>query len=249
MEPMETGQVIHEIESIPFKSPGEVIHQEESIPFNDEPAGWDSSVRPWRREVRVRNDGDRAIQVGSHFHFYEANPGFKVRETEDPQCPGRVGYQPRGLVILDEDGEEKRDLALGYRLDIPAGTARRFEPGYSCDVRLVALSGEGTVWGLSTEGTLREYSWEREPKPEPEPEPAAEAKPVAEPEPAAEAKPVAEPEPAAEAKPVAESELEAYAKLLENMIKNRVFSQPNDVIAELVSEFCISLLGQQGVGK
>src|SRR5947209_20131700 len=122
MESMETGQVIHEIESIPFKSPGEVIHQEKpmTIPFNDEPAGWVSSVRPWRREVRVRNDGDRAIQVGSHFHFYEANPGFTVRETEDPQCPGRVGYQPRGLVILDEDGEEKRDLALGYRLDIPA---------------------------------------------------------------------------------------------------------------------------------
>jgi hypothetical protein len=84
-------------------------------------------------------------------------------------------------------------------------------------VRLVALSGEGTVLGLSTEGKLWQYSWE--------------------------------PEPDAEAKPVAESELEAYAKLLENMIKNRVSSQLNNVIAELVSEFCISLLGQQGVGK
>jgi urease beta subunit len=138
----------------------------------------------WRRTVRVRNDGDRAIQVGSHFHFYEANPGFHERksedpQTEDPRCPGQVGHQPKGLVILNDEGNEDRSLALGYRLDIPAGTARRFEPGYSCDVRLVALSGQGTVLGLRTEGTLRGYSWERAP----EPKPAPEAKPAAESEP------------------------------------------------------------------
>ncbi|HVI90034.1 MAG TPA: urease subunit beta [Dongiaceae bacterium] len=71
--------------------------------------------------VTVANTGDRPIQVGSHYHFYETNAALSF----------------------------ERDKARGYRLDIPAGTAVRFEPGQSRDVTLVALSGSGTVWGFN----------------------------------------------------------------------------------------------------
>lgn len=73
------------------------------------------------RTVRVVNTGDRPIQVGSHFHFVEANRA------------------------LDFD----RDAAYGHRLDIPAGTAVRFEPGDGTTVRLVALAGTREVYGLA----------------------------------------------------------------------------------------------------
>ncbi len=69
----------------------------------------------------VSNTGDRPVQVGSHFHFYEANSA------------------------LDFD----RDAALGYRLNIPAGTAVRFEPGIAREVELVALTGKREVYGLN----------------------------------------------------------------------------------------------------
>ena len=69
----------------------------------------------------VANTGDRPVQVGSHFHFYEANSA------------------------LDFD----RDAALGYRLNIPAGTAVRFEPGIAREVELVALAGKREVFGLN----------------------------------------------------------------------------------------------------
>ncbi|KAA2242276.1 urease subunit gamma [Salinarimonas soli] len=70
--------------------------------------------------LTVANTGDRPIQVGSHYHFFETN----------------------AALAFD------RDKARGMRLDIPAGTAVRFEPGQSRDVTLVALSGTRTVYGF-----------------------------------------------------------------------------------------------------
>ena len=71
--------------------------------------------------LTVRNTGDRPVQVGSHYHFFETN------------------------TALDFD----RDKARGYRLDIPAGSAVRFEPGQSREVRLVAYAGARTVFGFN----------------------------------------------------------------------------------------------------
>ena len=70
--------------------------------------------------IEVANTGDRPIQVGSHYHFYETNNG------------------------LSFDREKTR----GMRLDIAAGTAVRFEPGQTREVRLVPLSGGRTVYGF-----------------------------------------------------------------------------------------------------
>ena len=74
-------------------------------------------------EVRlvVANTGDRPIQVGSHFHFYEVNIALKF----------------------------DREKARGFRLNIPAGSAVRFEPGDSREVPLVALAGKREVYGLN----------------------------------------------------------------------------------------------------
>ncbi len=69
----------------------------------------------------VWNTGDRAIQVGSHFHFFEANRALRF----------------------------DREAAYGMRLDIPAGTAVRFEPGDRKDVTLVAIGGTRQVFGLN----------------------------------------------------------------------------------------------------
>jgi len=71
--------------------------------------------------LTVANAGDRPIQVGSHYHFYETN----------------------AALAFD------REQARGYRLDIPAGTAMRFEPGQSREVRLVAYGGERRVVGFN----------------------------------------------------------------------------------------------------
>jgi len=71
--------------------------------------------------LTVANTGDRPVQVGSHFHFHEAN----------------------GALQFD------RDAALGLRLDIPAGTAIRFEPGDSRQVQLVPYVGERRVFGFN----------------------------------------------------------------------------------------------------
>ena len=73
------------------------------------------------RALSVRNTGDRAVQVGSHFHFFEVN---------------------RAL-------EFDREAAFGMRLDIPAGAAARFEPGDRKDVTLVAIGGVRRVGGLN----------------------------------------------------------------------------------------------------
>jgi urease subunit beta len=69
----------------------------------------------------VANTGDRPIQVGSHYHFAEAN----------------------AALAFD------REASLGYRLDIPAGTAVRFEPGQSRDVSLVAYAGARLIYGFN----------------------------------------------------------------------------------------------------
>jgi len=76
----------------------------------------------------VSNLGDRPIQVGSHFHFYEVNESLQF----------------------------DRAASLGFRLNIPAGTAVRFEPGDSKEVELVALAGAREVYGLNNkvEGPL-----------------------------------------------------------------------------------------------
>ena len=71
--------------------------------------------------LTVANTGDRPIQVGSHYHFYETNTALAF----------------------------DREQARGYRLDIPAGTATRFEPGQTREVRLVAYVGERRVVGFN----------------------------------------------------------------------------------------------------
>jgi urease beta subunit len=70
--------------------------------------------------VRVMNTGDRPVQVGSHFHFAQVNEALRFDRT----------------------------AAQGFRLDVPAGTSVRFEPGAEKDVALVALGGSRTVPGL-----------------------------------------------------------------------------------------------------
>jgi urease subunit beta len=91
--------------------PGEIIPAEGEIVLNG-----DLPVTT----LRVANRGDRPVQVGSHYHFFEANS------------------------LLDFD----RDRARGMRLDIPAGSAVRFEPGQARDVNLVPFGGARTVYGF-----------------------------------------------------------------------------------------------------
>ena len=92
--------------------PGELIPEPGTLELN--------SNRP-TLTLRVANSGDRPIQVGSHFHFFETNTALHF----------------------------DRDAARGHRLDIPAGTAIRFEPGDERDVRLVALAGNRKVFGFN----------------------------------------------------------------------------------------------------
>lgn len=92
--------------------PGEVLPQAGELELN---AGR-VTIR-----VDVSNHGDRPIQVGSHFHFYEVNDS----------------------LIFD------RAAARGFRLNIPAGTAVRFEPGQNRQVELVALAGKREVYGFA----------------------------------------------------------------------------------------------------
>ena len=79
-----------------------------------------------RVTLRVENTGDRPIQVGSHVHFAQTNPALAFDRVQ----------------------------ARGFRLDVPAGTSVRFEPGVTRDVGLVALAGRRRVPGLRQEGTL-----------------------------------------------------------------------------------------------
>ena len=94
--------------------PGEII-------VAKEPAELPANVGRETKILTVANTGDRPIQVGSHFHFFEVN------------------------TALDFD----RAAALGFRLDIPAGTAVRFEPGDVREVDLVAFAGQREVYGFN----------------------------------------------------------------------------------------------------
>ncbi|QNM96354.1 urease subunit beta [Chitinimonas koreensis] len=92
------------------------------IPGEMQVADGDIELNAGRPTVRlaVANTGDRPIQVGSHYHFYETN----------------------AALAFD------REAARGYRLDIAAGTAVRFEPGQTRTVELVALAGDRVVYGF-----------------------------------------------------------------------------------------------------
>ena len=92
--------------------PGELFVDEGEIELN---AGRDTLT------LEVANAGDRPIQVGSHYHFFETNAALRF----------------------------DRSLARGYRLDIPAGTAVRFEPGQTRTVNLVAYGGTREVHGFT----------------------------------------------------------------------------------------------------
>lgn len=92
--------------------PGELLPAEGEIEIN---AGRET------RALEVANRGDRPIQVGSHYHFYETNAAL----------------------------EFEREDARGFRLNIPAGTAVRFEPGQVREVELVALAGARFVYGFN----------------------------------------------------------------------------------------------------
>ena len=93
--------------------PGEIIPEEGEIELN---------LGKEVKTVTVANSGDRPVQVGSHYHFFEANKA----------------------LIFD------REITLGMRLDIPAGTAIRFEPGDRTDVKLVPYSGLRDVYGFNS---------------------------------------------------------------------------------------------------
>lgn len=92
--------------------PGEVIAVKGDIELN---AGRDTLT------LDVANTGDRPIQVGSHYHFYETNAALRF----------------------------DRERSRGFRLDIPAGTAVRFEPGQTREVQLVAYAGARRVFGFN----------------------------------------------------------------------------------------------------
>jgi urease beta subunit len=91
--------------------PGEIIVQEGELALNE---GRETLT------LTVSNTGDRPIQVGSHYHFYETNAALRF----------------------------DREKARGFRLDIAAGTAVRFEPGQTREVTLVALAGARRVFGF-----------------------------------------------------------------------------------------------------
>jgi urease beta subunit len=91
--------------------PGEVWTAEGEIILNE---GRETLTLP------VENHGDRPIQVGSHYHFFETNPALAF----------------------------DRDRTRGFRLDIPAGTAVRFEPGQTRTIELVAYAGDRRVYGF-----------------------------------------------------------------------------------------------------
>ncbi len=101
--------------------PGEIITQEGTIELN---AGRKTI------EVEVANTGDRPVQIGSHFHFYEVNSALQF----------------------------ERETTKGMRLDIPAGTAVRFEPGDTKIVTLVAIAGTQEIYGFNglVEGKVNE---------------------------------------------------------------------------------------------
>lgn len=111
--------------------PGETLPSDDPVTLN---AGRETTT------VAVENTGDRPVQVGSHFHFFEVNPALSF----------------------------DREATYGYRLDVPAGTAIRFEPGQTQFVDLVAVGGDrvirgfgGLVNGPLDDDAVRERALER----------------------------------------------------------------------------------------
>jgi urease subunit beta len=94
--------------------PGEIIVAEDGSEL-------EANVGLETKRLAVANTGDRPVQVGSHFHFYEVNAALSF----------------------------EREAARGFRLNIPAGTAVRFEPGDTREVEIVALAGAREVYGLN----------------------------------------------------------------------------------------------------
>ena len=94
--------------------PGEIIAKAGEIELNVDRA---------TIELTIANTGDRPIQIGSHYHFYEVNAALRF----------------------------DRESARGMRLDIPAGTAVRFEPGDEKQVQLVALAGSREIYGFNAQ--------------------------------------------------------------------------------------------------
>ena len=92
--------------------PGQIITEQGEIELN---------LGKKVKTVKVSNSGDRPVQIGSHYHFFEANKA----------------------LIFD------REITLGMRLDIPAGTAIRFEPGDTTEVKLVPYSGNRNAFGFN----------------------------------------------------------------------------------------------------
>jgi urease subunit beta len=92
--------------------PGEILPAEGEITLNE---GLEATV------LEVANTGDRPVQVGSHYHFYETNPALSF----------------------------DREAARGMRLDIPAGSAVRFEPGQTREVTLVPYRGHRRIFGFN----------------------------------------------------------------------------------------------------
>ncbi|MCG9749503.1 urease subunit beta [Vibrio brasiliensis] len=92
------------------------------VPGQIETAAGEIELNTGRKilEISVENIGDRPVQIGSHYHFYEVNPSLLF----------------------------ERELCIGYRLNIPAGTATRFEPGQSRSVELVEYAGKREVYGF-----------------------------------------------------------------------------------------------------
>ncbi|MFC4470094.1 urease subunit beta [Streptomyces xiangluensis] len=82
-----------------------------------------------KKTIKVRNRSDRPVQVGSHYHFAEVNPGLKVLEN------------PVGTPVSDDELKNCAE-AKGRRLNIAAGTSVRFEPGDECCVELVKIEGD-----------------------------------------------------------------------------------------------------------
>jgi urease subunit beta len=103
--------------------PGEILTVAGDIEINSGRASID---------IVVANTGDRPIQVGSHYHFYETNPALKF----------------------------ERAITRGYRPDIPAGTAIRFEPGQEREIRLIPFAGNRIIYGFRQQlmGELEEKS-------------------------------------------------------------------------------------------
>jgi urease subunit gamma/beta len=94
--------------------------------------------------VSVTNTDSRAIQVGSHYHFFEVNPYLEIKEQPDwDPLPDSPRDSP-----TDDELKVARDFVRGMRLNIPAGKSRRFEPHCAVEVDLVPIEGNRNVWGL-----------------------------------------------------------------------------------------------------